>query len=277
MLTEQVFNAGGISINYAESAPSGQPLVMLHGLTTNWESLMPLIPILARVWHVYACDLRGHGKSSWAKSGYRAVDFVPDITAFIRQRVGKPTTLLGFSVGGLVALATAAQLPKYVRALIVLEPILFLRNAPVQAFQSTDVYKWIVWVYETITSTHSIEEVVIRCRAAFPESNESSLLDMAAMIHHVDPNAVATLLNNQTLVDLDLTKALQQVTCPTLLLYGEADQGSMVRSEDVEFMQAHVPQTAAIQVKGAGHSLDWQQSEKVLGHITAFLQTVEAH
>jgi pimeloyl-ACP methyl ester carboxylesterase len=65
MLTEKIFDTGTIKINYAEGAPNSTPLVMLHGGTAHWQELMPLITELEKDWHIYACDARGHGKSSW--------------------------------------------------------------------------------------------------------------------------------------------------------------------------------------------------------------------
>jgi len=274
VLAERTFDTGEILINYAESATASSPLVLLHGLTVHWESLQALIPPLTQAWHIYACDLRGHGKSGWAKSGYRVVDFVPDTTMFIQQHIGQPTVLLGFSISAIVALIVAMRLPKLIRALVLLEPILFCRNASVHSFQATEVYKWLTWVYETVSSAHTAPEIIAKCKDFSPEMSEVDALNMATMIHHVDPAAVATLLNDETFAGLDLVSVMQNVTCPTLFLYGEPDKGSLVRAEDIDFMRVNLPQSAAIQVKNAGHSLDWQESETVLAHITTFLNTL---
>jgi len=69
MLTEKSFDTGEIVINFAEGEAAGPPLVMLHGSSLNWQSFGEFIPTLEQSWHIYACDLRGHGKSGRAKSG----------------------------------------------------------------------------------------------------------------------------------------------------------------------------------------------------------------
>lgn len=97
MLTEKSFDTGEIIINFAESDIAGLPLVMLHGSTLRWQTFGEFIPTLEEKWHIYACDLRGHGKSGRATSGYRIADFVPDTVAFIERFVGQPTVLLGYS------------------------------------------------------------------------------------------------------------------------------------------------------------------------------------
>ena len=78
MLAEKQFETGLVTINYAEGRPVGAPLVLLHGATLHWQDYEPLLPELEKHWHIYACDLRGHGKSSRVSSGYQAVDFIPD-------------------------------------------------------------------------------------------------------------------------------------------------------------------------------------------------------
>src|SRR5512140_1646619 len=109
MLTEKSFNTGSLTINYAEGPTNGEPLVLLHGGTTRWQELNPLISELENNWHVFACDLRGHGKSDRADS-YRAIDFFPDTVTFIRNLIGFPTILVGHSAGAIAALGTASQI-----------------------------------------------------------------------------------------------------------------------------------------------------------------------
>jgi len=132
MLTENSFDTGTLTINYAESTDNGHLFVFLHGGTARWQELTPLYTELERHWHVYACDMRGHGKSDRADA-YRAVDFFPDTTAFIKNHIRAPVVLLGHSGGAIAALGTAAQIPKLIRALIVLDPPIYLREESIQS------------------------------------------------------------------------------------------------------------------------------------------------
>jgi pimeloyl-ACP methyl ester carboxylesterase len=63
MLTEHCFHTGVVTLNYAEGEASGPPLVLLHGGSARWQSVLPLIPEFSHQWQVYAPDLRGHGQS----------------------------------------------------------------------------------------------------------------------------------------------------------------------------------------------------------------------
>src|SRR6266567_3422376 len=105
-------------LNYAEGASSGPPLVLLHGGSARWQSVLPLLPELSQHWHIYAPDLRGHGKSGSVPGGYRLLDYTADIEAFLKQVVKEPAVLFGHSLGGHIAIMVAAWYPHRIRALI---------------------------------------------------------------------------------------------------------------------------------------------------------------
>ncbi len=76
---EQIFDTGKVRLNYAKTADTGPPLVLLHGLGRRWQVFLSLIPSLAPRWHIYAPDLRGHGRSMHVTRGYRVSQYADDI------------------------------------------------------------------------------------------------------------------------------------------------------------------------------------------------------
>ena len=78
MMHEHVLEAGGMgSITPRDQ---GRPtLVLLHGGSARWQSWEPLLGDFAATMHVFAPDLRGHGRSSWLASHYRLLDYTADI------------------------------------------------------------------------------------------------------------------------------------------------------------------------------------------------------
>ena len=85
MLTEKTFDTGELTLNYAEGPASGPAMVLLHGLSLWRQSWDALIPELTSSWHVFAFDLRGHGKSGRVANEYHVVDYSRDIVAFLRS------------------------------------------------------------------------------------------------------------------------------------------------------------------------------------------------
>jgi 2-succinyl-6-hydroxy-2,4-cyclohexadiene-1-carboxylate synthase len=101
-------------------AGSGQPLVLLHGFTgsaVNWE---PHSAIFSKHYTTIAIDLLGHGGSdSPANPGrYSMERCVEDLIAVFDQLAVERVNLLGYSMGGRVALHVAATHPERVRALV---------------------------------------------------------------------------------------------------------------------------------------------------------------
>ena len=121
-LVERTFDAGevrlGVQLNYAEGPAHGPPLVLLHGLGRRWQVFLPVIPALSLRWHIFAPDLRGHGKSSHVARGYRGPQYAEDIARLLRERISSPAVLFGHSLGGMLGMWVAAHHPELVRALI---------------------------------------------------------------------------------------------------------------------------------------------------------------
>ena len=267
MITEKRFDTGTLTINYAEGPANGSPLVLLHGGTARWQELNPLINELEHHWHVYACDQRGHGKSDRA-AAYRVVDFIPDTIAFIKDYIGAPTVLLGHSGGAIVALGVAAQIPDLVRAVILLDPPLFLRE---ESLKSSSPYHYFLGVYNILTQQQTAHAVFSEI---FPEMDEAGIQYLEDMIRQVDPEFVKVLLEDRFFEGLEAPAMLEKVICPTLMLYGEIEKGAVVRDRDVEFFLDHVPNGTAIQIKDAGHLLQIDQPARVLKHIEEFLENL---
>jgi pimeloyl-[acyl-carrier protein] methyl ester esterase len=100
---------------HVESAGVGPPLVLLHGWAMHSGIWGPLVPRLARRFRVHAVDLPGHGHSALAPPFTLdgAVDAVSAAIAGERH----PVSVLGWSLGGLVAMRWATREPSRVGAL----------------------------------------------------------------------------------------------------------------------------------------------------------------
>jgi pimeloyl-ACP methyl ester carboxylesterase len=96
---------------------------MIHGMflgnLASWY--FSIAPTLARDHRVLMYDLRGHGRSERAKSGYDLATQTADLHALVERFGGTPLDLVGHSYGGLVALRFALEHPERVRRLVVVE------------------------------------------------------------------------------------------------------------------------------------------------------------
>src|SRR5438046_3721847 len=95
---------------------TGPPLVMLHTVRTQAEHFRHLIPLVQERYTVYALDLPGMGYSQIVPgASYEEPAMRAAVQRLITQLDLRDVTLLGESMGAVLALTTAADLPERVR------------------------------------------------------------------------------------------------------------------------------------------------------------------
>ena len=97
---------------------SGHPLVLLHGGYGAVEMFAPVLPALAARRQVIAVDLQGHGRTADVDRPLRYESMADDVAALIHHLGLPETDVLGYSLGGGVALRAAIQHPARVRRLV---------------------------------------------------------------------------------------------------------------------------------------------------------------
>ena len=114
-----VFNIDQTRYHYIE-AGAGEPLLLLHGFTGCTENWREAIEQLQSRWHVIAIDLPGHGKTIALPdvSQYQMPHVSQHLSAFIASVAGAPAHVLGYSMGGRLALHIALNHPDAVQSLV---------------------------------------------------------------------------------------------------------------------------------------------------------------
>lgn len=139
---------GGYAVHYRRWGPPGGPGVMLiHGGGAHagwWDHIAPLLD----THRVIAPDLTGHGDSSWRPS-YGLATWADEVMAIAAAEGLDRPVLVGHSMGGWVAAATAATHPASVGGVIILdsplndeppeEETLRRRRQPTRVYPSLEV------------------------------------------------------------------------------------------------------------------------------------------
>ncbi len=106
------------SIRYLKTG-NGDPLILLHTIRTQLDYFEEVIPQLAKHYTLYAIDLPGHGYSSIdTKAKYDEPYFRSAVIAFIEKLDLNRVTLVGESIGAVLALTVASQLPDRVTKVV---------------------------------------------------------------------------------------------------------------------------------------------------------------
>jgi acylglycerol lipase len=135
-------SAGGGALfvqSWLPAADARGAVVLLHGLAEHSGRYPELVGrLVARGLAVYALDHRGHGRSAGRRANFGRFDWlVADAAARIAtaraEQPGRTVVLLGHSMGGAIALATALAHPGLVRALALSAPALGADPEPPRA------------------------------------------------------------------------------------------------------------------------------------------------
>ena len=110
-------DVNGISVAYEEHG-SGSPLVLLHGGFGSWEMFGPNLELLAEKHRVIGVDLQSHGRTPAADRPMRFESMADDVAALMGKLGLGRAAVMGFSLGGAVALRTAIQHPDAVERLV---------------------------------------------------------------------------------------------------------------------------------------------------------------
>src|SRR4051794_29623509 len=195
--------SNGISFYYDEQGEGeGEPLVLLHGGIASGEMFAALAPALAAGRRVITIDLQGHGRTGDVDRPFDVAAMADDVAGVVEQLGGR-ADLLGYSLGGAVALRLALQHPERVNDLVL--------------------------VSIAIKRTGNHPEVLTAMDAMTPAAAEfikPSPPGQFYAAHAPDPDAWGTLIAKTSAAlkdDYDWTDEVRGLQPRTLLVYADAD------------------------------------------------------
>lgn len=243
-------------IRYAvRTAGRGASLLLLHGFTGSSANWQPHLPVLSADRRIIAPDLIGHGRSHAPAdpNRYAMPRAAADLIALLDELDVAQTALLGYSMGGRLALYTAVHHPDRISHLILESASPGLPTAAErQARQQRDdaLADWI--------ETNGIEAFVDRwealplwaSQAQLPAAKRQTLRTQRLQN---DPAGLANSLRGMgTGVQPPLWAALGQVTLPVLLIAGALDEKFVAINRQ---MAQQLPNARLEIVAGAGHTV----------------------
>jgi pimeloyl-ACP methyl ester carboxylesterase len=197
-------SVNGIQLAYQTFGSGGPaPLVLLHGGFGSVEMFGPNVDAFAAGRRVIGVDLQSHGRSPAADRPMRFESMADDIAELIRALDLGQADVLGYSLGGAVALRLAIQHPDVVRRLV-------LVSAPVRRS---------AWYPAGIAAFDAMGPGT----AAF--LRQTPLFETYAAIapNVEDFQQLVTQLTTQLKVDYDYSEEARGLPMPVMLVIGDAD------------------------------------------------------
>ena len=182
---------GGL-IHY-ESIGRGKPLIFLHGWLGSWRYWMNSMEELSAYFRTYALDMWGFGDSDKTFERYRLLDYINLLTSFMDELGIQKVSLVGHSLGAMVAVRFASRYPERVEKMVAVSLPLMGKAVNSGFFKPNNVVKLIPSRYP---------EVIREARKANPKAIQ------------VSANSVR---------DLDLRLDLLRLQTPTVIIYGDRD------------------------------------------------------
>lgn len=254
---------------YVEDVGSGQPVVMLHGWPANNNMFEYQKNALLDAGYRYiGVDYRGYGKSDAPASGYDYATMASDIDQVITQLELKDAALLGFSMGGGIALRYllnhgSSKISK-----------LILAGAAAPVFTQREGYPYGMTkdeVDDLIADTRKDRPAMLEgFGKIFFEQDHSE--PMTQWFHNLSVAASShgTILSAIALRDEDLRDELPQIDVETLIIHGKKDK--VCPFEFAEEMQKAIPNSRIEPFEESGHGTVLDEREKFNDTLLAFLK-----
>ncbi|AFY41221.1 alpha/beta fold hydrolase [Nostoc sp. PCC 7107] len=252
------------------------PLLLVHGFGASTDHWRKNINGLDQDFEVFAIDLLGFGRSAKPKLQYSGDLWRDQLHDFISEVIGRKAIIAGNSLGGYASLCVAAQYPDSVAGVVLLNSAgPFSENqttAEPEALQSQIqppkqlsplqkiLANGVKWVLKQSFSRFLIFQYV-RQRWVIRRTLEKVYLDKTAITDQLvediyrpafDTGAFdvfVSVFSSPQGEKVDVL--LQRLTCPLLLLWGEADPWMKARERSQKFRQ-YYPQLTEYFLK-AGH------------------------
>jgi len=227
--------------------PAGEPVLLLHGFGASKENWLPLLPFLARHYHLYIPDLPGWGESQFSAEGLYGLDHqVARLATWAQQVMPAPAHVAGSSMGGGIAGLLAARHPELVAS------VTLMNAAGVSGRETTRFERGLLKGRNRLIA-HNMKGVLDLLTTVM--QNRVLALLIAPVMYwemvsrrHVNEHMFRHLLQYEPQPELP---AFSAIAVPTFILWGEDDQVLHVSCGDT--FRALIPQARFKYLRGVGH------------------------
>jgi pimeloyl-ACP methyl ester carboxylesterase len=272
----------GLRLHYTDwGNGSAPPLILVHGGLDQSRSWDAVARALRASFHVIAPDLRGHGDSDWATgSSYSLADHVYDLTCLVKSAGLEQVAIVSHSMGGMVSLTYAGAFPEKVSRLAVLDGV---TNFPARRVKPIEVRiaEWVGDLNKTaqrkIRRYSSVADGADRIltRNARLTGEQATHLATHALKRDADGEyswKFDPYLRARAPYRLSLEDNIalwSRIACPTLLVAGSE---SFLPDPGTAGVLGHFRQAELVKIEGAGHWLQHDKTEQVIGVLETFLE-----
>jgi malonyl-CoA O-methyltransferase len=244
---------------------AGPDIVLLHGWALHggmWGSWLEPLATRARLHFV---DLPGHGRSPWPEGAQT----LQDLSAAVAPHVPAGAAVIGWSLGGIVALELARSRAADLSALVLL--------ATTPCFLNRD--DWTAGMNPAVLEgfaaglagdyRRTISNFLALQTWGDEHATQALRALRASLDDHGEPDPLALRAGLEILRHADIRDRLDAITTPTLVIAGEHDR--ITPAAAGRELASRLPSARFLQVPKAGHAPFLSHPETVCREVTQFL------
>lgn len=246
-------------LSYVELGdPKGLPVVLLHGYTDNSRTWSLIAPYL-RAFRLFAIDQRGHGDSGKPACCYTLTDMAYDVKLFLDELEIERASVVGHSLGSMVAQVFAATYPNRIERLVLIGS-----TSHPPTTRGDPLWAAIMGLEAPIDPKGAF----MTSWYANPNPVDSAFLERemaesAAVPIHVWRGVLKELLTNE------FGRLAPDIKAETLIVWGDKD--AIFNEQTQKDLRAALPLARFKAFAGLGHNLMWENPVEVAKAIADFL------
>ncbi|MDA1278591.1 MAG: alpha/beta hydrolase [Chloroflexi bacterium] len=253
--TERYVHTGNIALNVADwgvSSPGAPVVILIHGYGSSWHTWGRVVDKLSSMFHLYAVDLRGMGRSGRYGAGSDRQTWADDIASAIPRLSSGPVVLVGHSLGGWVTAAVASRNPHLVSKAVLVEAFSGAQSEVrkrERQVRHEERQKRAALIRAAITPADLVPMVSER----YDGASANSISRIARMYFELDPALEAGRPGPSD--DSDMFESMfRSIQCPALIIYGSVANGGIMSDEEARRVADLIPDSKLLSWPKVGHS-----------------------
>ncbi|MFD1706733.1 2-succinyl-6-hydroxy-2,4-cyclohexadiene-1-carboxylate synthase [Siminovitchia sediminis] len=266
----------GISYNVeAEGKADGAPVILLHGFTGDHTTWHYLRKALEKSFYVISIDLLGHGQTDapMDPKRYEMDQAAKDIIYIMNELRIPKAHLLGYSMGGRLALGIAVMYPERLNSLMLesTSPGLKTESEKLARIRNDETLAKRILGEGIINFVDFWENIpLFQTQKRLPDHIKNEI--RTQRLQNTPIGLANSLIGFSTGKQPSLWGELSSMSIPVLIMYGELDQKFCTIAKE---MNELVPGAELVKFQHAGHAIHVEVPEKFVTIVMEFLYELE--
>jgi pimeloyl-ACP methyl ester carboxylesterase len=260
---------------HEEGKPGNRVALLVHGWSSSWYALSPLIPLFSRRYRCLSVDLPGYGESPPGKEPATIPGYADLLVDLIQEVTDQPVVLVGHSMGGMISLTIALSHPELIERMVLIGPTISgqlssrinLTLAPFVFLERLPLLGKIVPILEPVVG---ITDQLLRPTQFADRTGitEEDYMRIRADVRHPGQGRVRAECY-RAMRKHDLRGKLGEIKTPALVIWGMEDNTVPLR--DASVVAREWPDADLRIIPNAGHWPQFETLETIERYIRAFL------